>query len=88
LLAFFHQVLEIWKRRTWAQPFVWIGMNALSLYLIAGVVNFRRLSERFLGGDVKNFLGSYSELALSLASLSLAFWLANFLYRRKIFLRL
>jgi predicted acyltransferase len=88
LLALFHQIIEIWKCRTWAQPFVWIGMNALIIYLIAGVVNFRRLAERFVGGDVKIFLGSYSELVVSLVSLIFAFWLANFLHQKRIFLRL
>jgi predicted acyltransferase len=88
LLAVFYQVIEIWNRRTWSLPFVWIGMNALPIYIIAGVVNFRALAGRLVGGDVKDFLGQYSELGHSLLAVALALWLVNFLYRRKLFLRL
>lgn len=88
LLAAFYQVIEIWNCRKWAMPFVWIGMNALTIYIIAGAVNFRRMAGRFVGGDVKNLLGSYSELATAVVSVGLALCLVRFLYRRKIFLRL
>ena len=88
LLAVFYQVIEIWKRRAWSQPFVWIGMNALPVYIIAGVVNFHRLAERLVGGDVKVFLGRFGGLASSMTAVALALWLANFLYRKRIFLRL
>jgi predicted acyltransferase len=88
LLGVFYQVVEVWQCRKWAQPFVWIGMNAITIYLVAGVVNFHRLAGRFVGGDVAILLGRYSALASSLVSLALVFWVVNFLYRRKIFLRL
>lgn len=88
LLGVFYQVIEIWKWRRWAQPFVWLGMNALTIYVGAGIVNFRRLAGRFAGGDVKAFFGDYSELVLAAVTLALVFCAVNFLYRRKIFLRL
>ena len=88
LLGIFYQVIEIWKWRAWAQPFVWIGMNALTIYITAGIVNFHRLAGRFVGGDVKAFLGSYSDLVLAIVSLLLMLWVVNFLYRRRVFLRL
>jgi predicted acyltransferase len=88
LLAGFFQVIEIWQCRTWAQPFVWMGMNAITVYLVANIVNFHRLAARFVGGDIGVYLGSYSELVLSLVGLGLTFWFVHFLYGRKIFLRL
>jgi predicted acyltransferase len=88
LLGIFYQVIELWQCRKWAQPFVWIGMNAITIYLVASVVNFHRLAGRFVGGDIASLLGRYSELVTSLVGLALMFWLVNFLYRRKIFLRL
>jgi hypothetical protein len=63
-------------------------MNAITIYLVANMVNFRRLATRFVGGDIKLWLGPYSDLVTSLVSLALVFWLVNFLYRRKVFLRL
>jgi predicted acyltransferase len=88
LLAIFYQVVELWEFRRWAQPFVWIGMNAITIYLVASVVNFRRLAGRFVGGDIKIMLGDYSDLVTSLVALALVFWLVHFLYRKKVFLRL
>jgi predicted acyltransferase len=88
LLGAFYQVIEIWQWRRWAQPFVWLGMNALTIYIMASIVNFRKLAGRFAGGDVTTFFGTYSELVLAVVTLVLVFWAVNFLYRRKIFLRL
>jgi predicted acyltransferase len=88
LLGLFYQIIELWQFRKWAQPFVWIGMNAITIYLVANVVNFRRLAGRFVGGDIQILLGNYGDLVTSLVSLALVFWLVNFLYRRKVFLRL
>jgi predicted acyltransferase len=88
LLGLFYQIIELWQFRKWAQPFVWIGMNAITIYLVANVVNFRRLAGRFVGGDIQVLLGNYGGLVTSLVSLALVFWLVNFLYRRQMFLRL
>ncbi len=88
LLGIFYQIVEPWQYRKWARPLVWIGMNAITIYLVTNIVNFHRLAGRFVGGDIAIFLGRYSELVTSLASLALVFWQVNYLYRRKIFLRL
>jgi predicted acyltransferase len=88
LLAVFHQVTEVWRRRTWCQPLVWIGMNAITIYLVSAVANFRRLAERFVGGDVAVWLGKYGDLTKAVVALAMALTVVHFLYRRKIFLRL
>jgi predicted acyltransferase len=88
LLALFHQVIAVWRWEKWAQPFIWIGMNALAIYIICNIVNFHRVALRLSGGDIARFLGRWAELATVLVALALIFSLAHFLYRRKIFLRL
>ena len=88
LLAIFYYVIEMRGCQRWAQPFVWLGMNAITIYIVANIVNFRGLAGRFVGGDIKLHLGNYSDLVLSVVSLALIFWLVHFLYRRKVFLRL
>jgi predicted acyltransferase len=88
LLGVFYQVIELWQWRKWAQPFVWIGMNAITIYLVANVVNFRRLAGRFVGGDIRTMLGPCSDLVTAAVSLGLVLWFVNFLYQRKVFLRL
>jgi len=93
LLGAFHQIVEIWKYQKWCQPFVWIGMNSITIYLANNIIGFRKLAARFVGGDVKDFLDAhvtagFGDLMLSLVGLALGIWLVHFLYRRKIFLRL
>jgi predicted acyltransferase len=87
-LALFHQVIEVWRIQKWAMPFVWIGLNPLTLYLVHNVVELDKIANRFVGGPIKASFGSYSEVIVTATILAITFWLAHFLYRRKIFLRL
>jgi predicted acyltransferase len=94
LLGVFYLVVDVWKLRTWCQPFVWMGMNSITIYLAANVLgDFRKLAVRLVGGDVKDLFDAhvaagFGDLIISIAGLLLAFWVVHFLYKRKIFLRL
>ena len=93
LLAVFYQVIDVWKNQCWSHPFVWIGTNSITVYLANNIIGFRKLAERFVGGDVKAFLDAnvtkgFGDLVLTLAGLTLAFAFCAFLHRKKIFLRL
>jgi predicted acyltransferase len=87
-MAVFYLVVDVWKVQRWATPFVWIGMNPITIYLATNIVDFRALAERIAGGPVKAFFGSYGELLITCLVLTMSFLLVRFLYRRKIFLRL
>jgi predicted acyltransferase len=92
LLGAFYYIVDLRAWRGWCQPFIWIGMNPITLYLINGVVGFRRLAQRFAGGDLKLWLDSHvgagaGQGLLAVVGLTLMFLLARFLYRRQIFLR-
>ena len=88
LLAAFYQLIEIWKYQKWAQPFIWIGMNSIAIYIASSLLSLRKLSLRLVGGEVKDFLGNYSELVIACITLFFVFWLAKFLYDRKIFIKI
>jgi predicted acyltransferase len=92
LMAVFYLIVDVWKWQRWCEPFVWIGMNPITIYLAANIVPFGKVAERFAGGDVKAFLDAnvakgFGYLVIALVSLGLVVWLAHFLYRRQIFLR-
>ena len=88
LLALFHQVIEGWGWRRWAMPFVWIGMNPITLYLLSNLVDINQIARRFVGGDFgQRCFGRYSDLVAAAVGLAIIFGIARFLYRRKIFLR-
>jgi len=92
LLGVFHQVIDAWEWRSWATIFIWIGASAITLYLINGIVGFKPLATRLVGGDVGSFVDSHltpgaGSFLAHAVGLLLAVALAGFLYRRKIFLR-
>jgi len=92
LLGISYQIIDVWGQKGLATIFVWVGANAIMLYLLNGIMGFETFAARFVGGDVAAFLdgdvsagaGSFMAYALGLV---FAVALAGFLYRRKIFLR-
>lgn len=87
ILALFYQVIEIWQRRRWCLPFVWIGMNAITIYLIFNLFPLGPLAERIAGGPIEKSISPWGEFLLATVVVALMFGLVRFLYQRKIFLR-
>ena len=92
LLATFYYLIDVRGWRNWAQPFVWMGTNALTIYLISMAVNFGNLSARLFGGEIATGLNALwpglGGLVLAITGIVLCLLLCRFLYERKIFLRL
>lgn len=92
-LGIFYWVVDILQFRKWCQPFVWMGMNSITIYFLVGfVVSFKAIAARLVGGDIQNFLNNkwdgLGDFGIASVAIVLTFWLLHFLYRRKIFLRL
>lgn len=87
LLAAFYQIIDVWKYQKWALPFIWIGVNPITIYFGGRFIDFEGLAKLVVGGEVNKYFGNYGDLVLALATLALAFWFLRFLYQRKIFLR-
>ena len=88
LLGLFYLVIDVWKIRGWCAPFVWIGMNAITLYFFEHLFNFRGLAERFVGGEFgQHAFKGYQPFASALLAIVFVLLLARFLYKRQIFLR-
>lgn len=96
LLGAFYWIVDVKKKTAWCQPFIWIGMNPITLYLTSnflGGLGFHKLAVRLAGGQVKSFFDTHvaagcGELVISLVGVLLFVGFARFLYQRKIFLRL
>lgn len=93
LLGGFYLVVDVWKIQKWTAPFVWIGMNPITLYMLENLLNFEKLSARFVGGDIKTFFDrsvtkGFGELVLQVFALGICLVIARFLYQKKIFIRL
>jgi predicted acyltransferase len=92
LLGVFHQVVDVWGVKRWTTMLVWIGTNAILLYMAQNLINFTEVSQTLVGGDVGEFLDrtvtqGTGNLAVNALGLAFAFAFAGFLYQRKIFIR-
>lgn len=92
LLGAFYYVIDVLGVRAWATPFVWLGTNALTLYVLSHIINFWNVSERIFGGPIEAFLNrrwiGSGEVLLALASVACCMAIGRFFYVRRIFLRL
>lgn len=88
LLGAFYQVVEIWQWRTWCRPFVWIGMNPITIYLVFNLVHFDEFANRLVGGPIQKTLGVWGDVLHALVVVGMMLALVRFLYQRKIFIRL
>jgi predicted acyltransferase len=96
LLGVFYWIVDVNKWQAWGRPFLWIGMNPITLYLASNFMGgggFQKLAARIGGGPVKLFLNEhiakgFGDLTVCLIGVLLFIWFARFLYKRKIFLRL
>jgi predicted acyltransferase len=91
-LGAMHQIVDVWGYKRWATVFVWIGANAIILYMLNNLAEFYKVAERLSGGDVAQFfentLGQGGGwFVTSLTGFVLVVLTARFLYRRKIFIR-
>jgi len=88
LLGLFRWIIDVKGWTRWAEPFVWIGANPLTLYLGWYLVDFRGIAERLVGGPVAGNLGRWGELLIASAALTLGVLTARFLYKKQVFIRL
>ncbi|HXJ56562.1 MAG TPA: heparan-alpha-glucosaminide N-acetyltransferase domain-containing protein [Verrucomicrobiae bacterium] len=93
LLGLFYWIIDMRHCTRWCQPFVWYGMNPITVYLADNILNFRLVAARVFGGDVRVFLDAHvmqglGAFVLGCGEIGVGLLIVWFLYRKKIFLRL
>ncbi len=88
LLGAFFLVVDVWQYRAWARPFLWIGSNAITVYMAVNLIDFEAIATRFVGGDIKHALGCFGNFGVASVRLALVILLVRYLYHKRIFLRL
>ena len=86
LLALFYLLVDVWKQRWLAFPFLPLGMNAITIYVAAHYIDFKFTSSFFFGG-LTQFDAEFGKVAITGGVLLVEWLLLYFLYRKKIFLR-
>jgi len=92
LLGLAHQIVDVWGFKRSVAPLIWIGANAILLYMINGMIGFEPVAERIVGGDIMDALDNHLAdgaglVFTNLAGLMLVVAFARYLYKRQIFLR-
>ena len=87
LLATFYQTIDIWGIRKWTTPFVWIGSNALAIYMVNNFVDFDDLARRFTGGPIEESLGDWGKLCTAIVALGMSVLVTRWLYKRRLFIK-
>jgi predicted acyltransferase len=86
LFALFYGIIDVRGWRKWTFPFVVVGLNSITIYVVQSQFDFSHVSNIFVSG-LANHAGQYSVLLVG-ASVVLVKWLfLYFLYRQEIFLK-
>ena len=87
LLAAFYAVIDAIGWKTWAAPFIWIGMNPITLYVLFEFVRYRDVVEALVGGPIALACTPYNEVLIHSVVLLLNVALAWLLYSKRVFLK-
>ena len=89
LFGFFYLILDVYKVQKWSLPFVWIGMNPITIYMFVNMVNVRGIAQRFIGDNNSTFLGNdiYKPVLMALV-IVINLIILRFLFNKKIFIRI
>jgi predicted acyltransferase len=87
LAALCYWLIDVRGYRQWAFFFVVIGMNAITIYVLAGIVNFGHIAKLLLQG-VADHAGAFQPVVLPLGVVGVEWLLLWFLHRHRIFFRL
>ncbi len=87
MLSLFYWIIEINGFRKWAFFFRVIGMNSITVYFVAMLVNFRQIGDIFVGNLLPR-LGLWDDFVSETVALTIIWFLFYWMYRTKTFVKL
>lgn len=87
LLAAFYYVIDVRGSKSWTLFFRVFGMNSITIYMAARIIDFHDISRFFLNWTSVHINEQWGALFIAIGVLILQWALMLFLYRKKIFLR-
>ncbi|MFA6126702.1 MAG: DUF5009 domain-containing protein [Bacteroidales bacterium] len=87
LLSLFYLIIDIWHAKRWSFFFTVIGMNSITIYIGANIIDFGHVSKFFTGGLSRISGEDWGNVIFWIGFLAAEWVFLLFLYRRKIFLR-
>jgi len=86
LLALFYLVIDVWGLHKWAFGFVVIGMNAIAVYMITRLFDFRAVGNIFVGG-LSKWLGQWNDFVQEVTAFAIIWLILYWMYRKKSFIK-
>jgi predicted acyltransferase len=87
MLASFYYVIDVRGSKSWTLFFRVFGMNSITIYMAARIIDFHGISRFFLNWTSVHINEQWGMLFIATGVLILQWGLMLFLYRKKIFLR-
>lgn len=87
LLCFFYWFFDIKNHKAIAYFFAVIGANAILLYLLSSLINWNYFVQSLIGGIIENYQTSFGPLLGIFMLVASQWFVAHFLYKKKIFLK-
>jgi predicted acyltransferase len=86
LLALFYLVIDVWGFKKWAYGLVVIGTNAIFVYMLTHLVNFRAIGGDLIDG-LDKFIGPWKDFTHAVAGFALVWLILFWMYRKKSFIK-
>lgn len=86
LLALFYWIIDVRGHRRWAFPFIVVGMNSITIYMVQALFDFGIITGIFVHGFT-GYLGSFEPVFLAICLVAVKWLFLYFLYVQKIFLK-
>lgn len=86
LLGVFYWIIDVKGYKKWALPFIIVGLNSITIYLVAGLFDFGTIVNIFVHGFI-DYLGPFKPVFQALCILVVEWLFLYFLYKQNIFLK-
>ena len=87
LFAAFYWIVDVKMWRGWTFPLRVVGMNAITIYMLQRIVDFKSVTKFFLGGLTNVVPDAFGPVVMATGYLVLCWLVLWFLYRKGIFLK-
>lgn len=88
LLGVFYLVVDVWRFKKWTFPFVVIGLNSITIYMLnSGIINFEQMGRYFFGGLASKVTEAAQPVILASGAILCMWTFLYILYKYKIFLK-
>lgn len=88
LLSVFYLVIDVWGLRKWAFPFIVIGLNSITIYIVQyKIISFHTMRDFFFGGFIKLLPDNIAPLIGAFGYVACVWGFLYILYRYNIFLK-